>query len=78
MTSMNNCNECTCIEITKCHMGPLIGKVLKKGVGSYTNYRNDKDLFVTFLQKWGWALMWAWALERISSEMDVVTSNTYS
>ncbi len=33
--------------------GPLIGKVLKKGVGSYTNYRNDKDSFVTFPQKWG-------------------------
>ena len=31
--------------------GPLIGNVLKEGVGSYTNDTHDKDLFVTF--PWG-------------------------
>ena len=45
--------------------GPLIGKVWKEGVGFYTNYTNDRDIFVTFPQKWGWTVVWAFALERM-------------
>ncbi len=46
--------DCITINFPSSTHGPLIdGKSAKNGVGSYTDYRNDKDLFVTFPQKRG-------------------------
>ena len=50
-------NQHITVNIPSIAHGPLIKSGLKEGMGSYTDYTNGKDLFVTIPQNKGWAVV---------------------